>query len=153
MPYTEREKLLQKLAASDIEAFDRLQPRLYRAFPGGRNQQQAEEGPTIVVSVESLCNVVPILKAASKAAGRGLALVSQGASHSSSSGLSAHRQGLWCITRCCHAVARLAGFHVVNTPLSHARRAQVEVAVAVQSSGEQLCCVTQHQQHGIVIGI
>lgn len=143
VPPDETSSVLNDLAKGDIDVFCRLQPRLYRVLPF---EQRAKERHVIVLAGHESSDMQFYLQLAAQAASRGLALVPQ-ADSSSSSSLSAYRQGFLCIARCCEAVATM--MHVCYTEESDDRRAQVEVAVALQSAGERQA---QLQQHEAVMG-
>lgn len=136
--------VLQDVADGDIEACGKLQPRLYDVLPV--LLQREENRPELAVIVKDPSERLDLLRAAAKAAGRGLALVAHGgsssgsstsssSSHSSGSSLSANRQGLMCVARCCMAVVSAADSHIIRTRPFFDSRTQAEAAAAVGATG------------------
>lgn len=68
--------VLQDLSEGDIEAFSKLQPKLFRALP--MVQQQPGQPPMMIVTVVTPSEAVAMLKCVAAAASRGLELLAQG---------------------------------------------------------------------------
>lgn len=124
-------RVMKDLAEGDIDVCGKLQPRLFAALP--MIQQPGAQRPVIAFPRVNHCDRMAVLKILAAAASRGLALVRQVATNI----ISKHWQGLLCIARCCYAVCQVALACISTSSSTTTRRGQVEVAVAVQSSGAQ----------------
>jgi hypothetical protein len=142
VPSAELRDVLKELADGDLDVFGKLQPRLYNALP--IVQQRADERPTIIVPFDGTSTKLEVLQAVAKAASRGLALISRLCSSSSTttsssssrtSSLLAYRQALLCMARCCEALSGLIFGKLFEPGATMNRAAQLELAVALQSTG------------------